>query len=603
MRLSTLRAPVLVGLLVIGTIFGFLYMVSKVKKTAFEGPDTYSVVAIFEDVTGLVENSNVTMVGISVGVIESIRRVKTEEGMRARVVIRISDEVELFGGELGEDGILRGAATVTRKQSSILGDFFLSVSPGAFGDRLANGDEIPIVIGASGMEAMFGQMEQMGQLYPRLERILANVEEISAGLAAGLGGEEGKKNLQEIVGNLNEISKETRDVATRVRSVSTEIESIVQDGTFTRIANNIEDTSNDAREISDRLKQIVAAGDVEQLVTNLSETASQLNNVGLQLNELVKQGIAPRLAQLDRIFRNFERFSSFIAGFTEDNSGVLTEILVNFRDFSQQLVTFLQQGKGEVETAMGAVKGTLMSAQLSLQKMDESLENVRQITSDLREGKGTVGRLLTDDRLVEEIEEIVSDTKGFMKSYTLMQTEVQFTPSYFVLDKTWKNVFTLRFRPKEDKYYLLQIIDDPRGNIRNFDSNLTTTDPKETPEVTENHSVTTDDLKFSFQFAKQFYFLVGRFGIMENTGGFGLDFTFFRDRLQFQFDLFDFAMEGRNPRLRGTAEWEVFNHFFIAGGVDDGLNEGVRDYFLSAGIRFTDDDLKALLLAAPSVSP
>jgi phospholipid/cholesterol/gamma-HCH transport system substrate-binding protein len=602
MKLGAIRAPVLVGAMLIVTTVGFIYMVSVVKTAVFTSEDSYVVYATFEDVTGLVEKSNVNMVGIPVGVIKSIERVQTEAGMRARVGLLIDKKIVLFRGEVGPDGTLRGAASVVRKQSSILGDFFLALAPGAFGDPLQEGDEIPVVIGVSGLDAVFAQMEEMGELGKRIDRILGDVEEITSGLAEVIGSDEGRTNLKEMVRNLKSISDESKSVAQRVERVSGEIERIVNDGTITRIASNIEETSADAKQIAKKLEAIVSAGDVEQLVETLAATAGQLNNVGEQLNQLVEKGIAPRIGQLDRIFRNFERFSALVANFTESNSPTLATTLNNFRDFSDGLVTLLQRSSGDVESAMSTVKGTLLSAQLSLQKMDESIENVRQISAGLREGKGSIGRLLTDDRLVEEIEEIVADTKGFVKSYTLMQTEVELFSSYNVYEQSFKNVLSLRFKPKEDKYYLLQVVDDPRGSVSDIFTTTETNDPSKPPVLKEHLQETSHALKFSFQFAKEFYFLTGRFGIMENSGGLGLDFNFFADRLQFQFDLYDFTMND-NPRLRSWVQFEVFNHFFLGGGADDILNTRYRDYFFGLGIRFTDEDLKALLLAAPSISP
>lgn len=602
MRVGAIRAPVMVGAMLIATVFGFIYMVSVVKTSVFASEDTYLVYAIFDDVTGLVENSNVNMVGIPVGAIASIERVSTEAGVQARVGIRVDRKVVLYSGEAGPDGKLRGAASVVRKQSSILGDFFLALAPGAFGEPLQEGDEIPLVIGVSGLDAVFAQMEQMEHVGERLDRILIHVEEITGGLAEVIGSEVGRSNLKDIVANLKDISGESKSIAQRARRVSEEIERIVEDGTITRIASNVEETSLDARKIAQKLEAIVSAGDVEKLVDTLAETAGQLNNVGLQLSDLVESGISPRISQLERIFHNFERFSQFVADFSDNNRQTLTDTLNNFKDFSGGLVTLLQRSQGDVEAAMSTVKGTLLSAQLSLQKLDESLENVREISAGLREGKGSIGRLLTDDRLVEEIEEIVADTKGFVKSYTLMKTEVELASSYNLYEQSFKNVLSLRFRPKEDKYYLLQVVDDPRGSVSDVFVTTTTNDPGKPPAVKEHVQETSHALKFSFQFAKKFYFLTGRFGIKENSGGLGLDFDFFKDRLQFQFDLYDFTMND-NPRLRGLIQFEVANHFFVSGGVDDILNNDYRDYMFGAGLRFTDDDLKALLLAAPSISP
>jgi phospholipid/cholesterol/gamma-HCH transport system substrate-binding protein len=386
------------------------------------------------------------------------------------------------------------------------------------------------------------------------------------------------------------------------RSVAAEVQRLVDEGTVTRVATNIEDTTADAAEISERVKQIVQAGDVEALVKNLAETSRSLNEFGVQLSKVVEEGITPRISQLNRIFQNFERFSKVLADVSEGESGTVSETLTNLRNFSRELAALVQSSRSDVQGTISSVRGTLEKAQDSLTKLDDTLENMRAISQDLRAGKGTIGRLLTDDRLVEEVEEVITDTKEFVKSYTLMQTEVQLQSSYYVLDESAKNVFSIKFRPKVDKYYLLQVVDDPRGRTYERLVVTETNDPTMPAVLKERVETTTHDLKFSFQFAKSFYFLTGRFGIMESTGGIGLDFNFFKDRLAFQFDLFDFTLDN-NPRLRTQVEWEVFRHFFVAGGADDLLNDRFRDYYFSAGVRFTDSDLKALLLASPPISP
>jgi len=603
MRISAARAPLLVGIVVVASLAALVYMVTKVKTTLFTDQDSYSVSATFDDVTGLVENSDVTMVGIAVGVIESIDRVQMEDTVKALVVIRVQKDVVLYSGIRTPEGILRGAASVVRKQSSILGDFYLSLSSGAFGDPLQDGDGIPIVIGTTGVESLVSQMENLGRIYPSIERILVNVERISESMAEAVGTPEGKRNLTELVSNISEITEQSRKIVEQANTVAAGIESLVTDGTVDRIAGNIEAATVDARDIADRVQRIVSAGDIQELVDKLTASAEQMNTFGTQLAELVKTGISPRVTQLDRIFQNLEKFSSDLSDFAQTNSAALTDTIGNFRDFSDRLVQILGTQEGQdVQSTIESVRNTLYAAQSSIEKLDESLENVRAITADLREGKGTVGRLLTDDRLIEQVEEIISDTRGFVKSYSLMQTEIEVASSYFLGEENAKNILSLRFRPREDKYYLVQLVDDPRGLTRDLQVVTQSDDPTKTPEVTESIETTTHALKFSFQFARRFYFVTGRFGILESTGGLGLDFDFFRDRLQFQFDLFDFTLN-ENPRLRSQVLWEVFQHVFVAGGADDLLNDKLRDYYLSARLRFTDDDLKALLFAAPSISP
>jgi phospholipid/cholesterol/gamma-HCH transport system substrate-binding protein len=118
--------------------------------------------------------------------------------------------------------------------------------------------------------------------------------------------------------------------------------------------------------------------------------------------------------------------------------------------------------------------------------------------------------------------------------------------------------------------------------------------------------ITSDALKFSAQFAKRYYFATFRFGLIESTGGVGLDFHLLDDHLAFRLDAFDFANPASDyPRVKASANFLFLNHLFVTAGVDDVINPrdvepatgrilSGRDYFLGGGIYFTDQDLKSL---------
>src|SRR5207244_1433147 len=95
----------------------------------------YTVYAELKDATGLAPQSRVMMAGIAVGTIKSIR---LDRGM-ARVDVAMSPDVPLH-----ED------ATVAKRSASILGEYFLALTPGTDGKpTLRDGDEIKIIIEAA----------------------------------------------------------------------------------------------------------------------------------------------------------------------------------------------------------------------------------------------------------------------------------------------------------------------------------------------------------------------------------------------------------------------------------------------------------------------
>ena len=100
-------------------------------------------------------------------------------------------------------------------------------------------------------------------------------------------------------------------------------------------------------------------------------------------------------------------------------------------------------------------------------------------------------------------------------------------------------------------------------------------------------------LRFSAEFGKTISFATFRFGIIESSGGLGLDIKVIQERLEINTDIFEF---GRRiyPRIRIRAGFEIIRRFWLVAGIDDVINGG-RDYFFGLQLRFDDEDLKPLI--------
>src|SRR5207248_1124112 len=189
-----------------------------------------------------------------------------------------------------------------------------------------------------------------------------------------------------------------------------------------------------------------------------------------------------------------------------------------------------------------------------------------------------------------------------------------------------KNYFGIRIIPKPDKWYGIELVDDPRGltkQIRTINS-LCPNPPSSMPITCSGgtstafypsfleQTTTERVLKFSAYIAKRYGPISGRFGLIENTGGFGIKLHLFNDSLTLSADAFEFAnpLKAR-PRIKLYADFRFLDHLLITAGADDVANAPFadpeyttriisgRDYFLGAGFFFTDDDIKLLVAALP----
>ena len=183
-----------------------------------------------------------------------------------------------------------------------------------------------------------------------------------------------------------------------------------------------------------------------------------------------------------------------------------------------------------------------------------------------------------------------------------MQTSISYRGEFLYDSKDIQSIVGLKFQPRPDKYFLFEFVDEPVGDTLVTETTLTIDDG--TP--IKSKTVTRDDqFTLSIQFAKRLYDLNVRFGLMRSEGGFGTDYYLLGDNLELSFEAFDFS-RGNFPHLRTYATYTLFKHLWLSGGVDDLVFEPdstprqyFHNYFLGAGLQFTDEDIKALAGSIP----
>jgi phospholipid/cholesterol/gamma-HCH transport system substrate-binding protein len=217
-------------------------------------------------------------------------------------------------------------------------------------------------------------------------------------------------------------------------------------------------------------------------------------------------------------------------------------------------------------------------------------------------GEGTLGRLSKDETLINEVQGVAEGVNEYVGNITRLQTIVGLRSDYNFLANTIKSYVELRLQPREDKYYVIELVDDPRGLTNITQTDVDTTNPTQPSHYRTITTTTTDAFRFSLQFAKRMGPFTGRFGVKESTGGIGLDLHLLSDRFQFTQDLFGFG-ESIQPRYRFYLAYEFIKRLWLLGGVDYVFDPNQRDYFLGLQLRFNDEDLKTILpFAGGSVS-
>ena len=390
---------------------------------------------------------------------------------------------------------------------------------------------------------------------------------------------------------------------------------------------------------NETIQNVQSVADMEAIQSELKHVARNVSKITESFSRVLsgpeaEGSLEAIMKRVENSLGAIEKASQLISGSIERNDNNVDEILSNLHSITKEVAqATTQQGdlglisnnlaklSGHLESLTSRVSESLLGEpgtptvetpiRQSIEQLNETISHLNSIVRKVDHGVGTVGRLVNDSSVVDGVEDTINNTNELLGGFSRIQTDIELRTEYGVpfgepneeIYSSLKSTLGVIIRPRPDKSYIFEATADPRGRSRR---EIRTETSDGITSKTELNNISFNDLKFSAQFAKRYYFATLRFGIIENTGGVGLNLHALSDNLELRFDIFDF--ERRNPdsninifpRLRTTLMVEFFNHLWFQGGLDDPLNSKLRTWFMGGVLRFTDDDLKTILSVVPS---
>jgi phospholipid/cholesterol/gamma-HCH transport system substrate-binding protein len=358
-----------------------------------------------------------------------------------------------------------------------------------------------------------------------------------------------------------------------------------------------EDLKNFTNTLSETLGTEEGRKALSDIVRNIRETSEVLRTV-----------VAGNEERLNRILANVDTLSADMREISAANKEDLRVMIANLRSFSETLKTEapglarnLQEMSEQVSGVVGEnrenIRESIANIRNASAKLDNTLDSAGKVLARIERGEGTLGKLVSDNTTIDTLNDALGGINRYIQRRESLKTFLDYRLEYQTEPSEYKHYANLRLQPSADKYYLLGVVDDPRGK---FDSSETTTTTSPGGTVRTKQESYSDDLTFTAMVAKRFSALTIRGGIMESTGGMGLDYHLLKDRLTIGVDAFDFSRDEK-PHLKVFGNYDIVKNLFITGGVDDILNdeENFRTFFFGFGIKFEDEDLKTVLGAVP----
>lgn len=321
----------------------------------------------------------------------------------------------------------------------------------------------------------------------------------------------------------------------------------------------------------DAVGKVSVQGDISALTGQLTDIAGDVKAITATMKTLM----AGDDSSFAKSLKNIEKITEALGNVSVKNEANLNAIIANMRAISENLNAIVARNMGNV---------------------DATLDNVAVVTDKIKRGEGTLGRLINDDETVEKLNDSLDNLNNLLGGANKMSVDVGYHTEYLGQTEEFKHYVSLALKPKPDKYFLIELVDDPAPDSTRTIRESTITSGGTTTTVTEEVKKTEfDKFRFSAQLAKKYYGFTFRGGLIESSGGAGIDYDY--GPVGVKLSAFDFETKrGERPHLKAMGTVNLTKSFYLLGGMDDFISkEQDPDWFFGAGVSVTDDDLKSLI--------
>lgn len=234
-----------------------------------------------------------------------------------------------------------------------------------------------------------------------------------------------------------------------------------------------------------------------------------------------------------------------------------------------------------------SVGGTLdEKLPVAMNKFISLEDNITEILEDNK--KPLNSALVSADEFFTSGESAFKKVDKLLSNFTKSELQFGMNAHYMLSDEYVKTYVDINYLPDPSTYYMLSVISmddyaqtDASGNYR-------------APATHDSGK-----FRFSAQYGKRYDDFLFRAGLIESTGGFGVDYFAMKDKLKWTFEAYDFNAENDlrddSSHLKFGMRYRFLKHLEMYVGWDNFLNSKADNIYLGFGASFTEDSMKYLL--------
>lgn len=335
------------------------------------------------------------------------------------------------------------------------------------------------------------------------------------------------------------------------------------------------------------IKKYLKTASMEDVMNNIN---SAVNDVKVLIKKLNKTLDENTTRNIKLTIANIKESSDELKAIMKTADKKLPKLLDNANAL---VLTYKQTGDiikrkipgilDKTDTLMGKLNIIADTLHIKLKKLANEYIKLGQNANDLlTENKDSLKATITSAKsFFDSGSSSFKKIDEFLGSINKSQIDMDIYSNYLTNDGYFKTTANLAYIPNPTKYYIVGV---------------TSKEDYSTKKLADEK---TSKLYFNAELGKRYENILLRGGIIESTGGLGIDYFMYKDRLKLTADLYDFNGEndyrGDNPHIDLKARYLYLKHLEFIAGVDNLINADARQFFLGIGVKFRDNDLKALV--------
>lgn len=274
-------------------------------------------------------------------------------------------------------------------------------------------------------------MGLMGEKYVEIDAGSSNLPFLTQGLAVN---GENPTDMQDILNSTKEVVENLKNSSKVISDVLT------NESTKNVLFNFMVRLDNVSKNINDLVAQ--RRPDIDKFAVNLRILSENMKGVVNEMNDMIKENSG-----------NIQKVTSNMAQISEDIRAHSAKISENLDALTEQLRGTATEGRPDLQT-------TLKNFRDASEEFKKSMEKLDTITSRVEQGKGTVGKLVSDDGLYNQATATMSSVRSAASMISsggkmFGGIEIDYEMRYRGEVNRFRNDINIRMTPNDEKYYLL----------------------------------------------------------------------------------------------------------------------------------------------------